>query len=137
MCDWDPDRAPARTWEVTITANYPSQNDLGGNGKSGFKYRNVRNRFTKLLKEQLNAIPAAKKFRAGIITRHYGLSEKGKQKRRYDEENLVGGGKPLVDAIKDYAVIIDDRPDCWKGYYRQVKSPDGVDRITIQLLEYA
>lgn len=136
MCDWDPDREPARFWEVTIYTNYPSQNDLGGNHKSGFKYRNIRNQFAKLLKEQLNAIPAANKFRSAIITRHYGLSDKGKQKREYDQENLVGGGKPLVDVLKDYAVIVDDRPGCWRGYYRQAKATDGLDRITIHLMEY-
>jgi len=136
MCDWDPERDPVRTWDVWVDFNYPSQNDLGGNHKSGFKYRNIRNKLAKLMKAQLNAVPAAAKFRSAIITRHYGLSEKGKQKRQYDEENLVGGGKPLVDNLRDYGVIINDSPDAWKGYYKQEKSHDGVDRIHVHLMEY-
>ena len=136
MCHWDPDRVPVRTWDVWVNYSYPSQNDLGGNHKSGFKYRRIRNSLALRLKDQLNAIPAAKQFRAGVITRHYGLSAKGRQKREYDRENLIGGGKPLVDVLKDYAVIIDDRPDCWTGHYRQEKAADGVDKIHIQLIEY-
>jgi hypothetical protein len=131
MCDWDPARTPAREWTVVIDASYPSQNDLGGNHKSGWAYRSLRNRLAKQLKDQLNAIPAATRFRAGIITRQYGA-----RKRRYDDENLVGGGKPLVDVLRDYAVLVDDRPGMWRGYYRQERSPDGVDRIVIRLMEY-
>lgn len=136
MCAWDPHRMPSHEWEVVIEGNYPSQNDLGGNHRTGYKYRKVRNTFAKLLKKPLNAIPAAHRFRAGIITREYGLSEKGAQKRRYDEENLVGGGKPLVDVLRDYGVILNDTQGAWRGYYRQYKSPDGIDRIRIQLMEY-
>lgn len=136
MCGWDDERSPTRTWVASVEFSYPSQNDLGGNHKSGFKYRNFRNKLAKLLKDQLNDIPAAMKYRVGIITRYYGVSAKGKQKRAYDEENLVGGGKPLIDVLKDYAVILDDNPSAWKGYYKQAKAPDGVDRIHIQLMEY-
>ena len=136
MCGWDGERSPLRTWDIWVDTSYPSWNEIGSNSKSNFKYRNVRNKLAKLLKDQLNAVPAATKFRSGIITRHYGLSEKGKQKRAYDEDNLYAGGKPLVDVLRDYAVLINDSPDAWKGYYKQEKSKDGVDRIHIHLMEY-
>lgn len=137
MCGWDTTRSPAHTWTVELAGiSYPSLNQLGGNMKNNPKYRAFRNRLAKLLKEQLNAIPRAEKFRVGIITREYGRSERGVQKRAYDEENMIGGGKGLVDTLRDYAVIVNDDPGHWKGFYRQERSPDGIDRIRIQLLEY-
>lgn len=110
----------------------PSQNLLGGNHQSGFKYRNFRRRFKDTLEEQLNAVPRANQFRAGIITRQY-----GKGRRLYDVENFIGGCKPLVDVLKAYAVILNDSPSCWRGYYLQERSADGLDRFTIELIEYA
>ncbi len=136
MCGYAPEKVPARTWTIEIEANYPSQGDLGGNHKTGWQYRNIRNGFSKLLRDQLNAIPAATRFRAAVITRLYGKTRTGRSKRAYDEENLVGGGKPLIDTLRDYAVILNDAPGVWKGWYRQEKSPDGVDRIRIVLMEY-
>lgn len=137
MCGYQPDRLPARTWTVEIEADYPSQNKLGGNHKTGWLYRRIRAGFSLKLKEQLNAIPAATKYRAAVITRVYGKTARGVTKRAYDEENLVGGGKPLIDTLRDYRVILDDTAGAWKGWYRQEKSPDGIDRVRIQLMEYA
>jgi hypothetical protein len=135
-CQWDAHRVPLHTWTAEIAYSLPSQNDLGGNHQNGYTYRRYRNELARLLKDQLNAIPRAERFRVGIITRVYGLSAKGKQKRAYDWENLVGGCKPLIDTLRDYAVIVDDNPGNWRGYYEQVKSPDGIDRVKVQLLEY-
>jgi hypothetical protein len=132
MCGWNDDRRPAATWLIEATGVLPSQNQLGGNHRNGHKYRRVRRELDKALAEQLNAVPRANRFRAGIITRFY-----GKGCRTYDTENFIGGCKPLVDVLKAYAVILDDKPSTWRGYYRQERSPDGVDRFRVQLLEYA
>lgn len=135
-CQWDSDRVPLHRWQAEIVYSLPSQNDLGGNHQNGWTYRKYRRELSEALKEQLNAIPRAEKFRVGLITRLYGLSAKGRQKRQYDLENLIGGCKPLIDVLKDYAVIVDDRPNFWRGHYDQVKSPDGIDRVRVVLLEY-
>lgn len=137
MCRWDQSRLPEHTWDIVIEdVSYPSVNQLGGNAKNDHRYRKYRNLLAKLLKEQLSSIPRASKFRVGIITREYGKSKLGKQKRPYDQDNLVAGGKALIDNLRDYAVILNDDDASWRGYYRQERSPDGVDRIRIRLLEY-
>lgn len=136
MCGWNEDRTPTATWTIEGKGWLPSQNALGGNHKSGHKYRNIRRNFEKDLADQLNAIPRATKFRAAIITRQFGKTKHGRWCRPYDVGNLVGGCKPLVDTLKAYAVILDDRDETFKGYYRQERSADGFDRYTITLLEY-
>ena len=136
MCHYDPERLPARTWEITGNGWLPSQNHLGGNHKTGHKYRNIRRNFEKDLKDQLNAVPRAAKFRAAIITRQFGKTKHGRWCYPYDAANFVGGCKPLVDVLKAFAVILDDRDDTFRGYYRQERSTDGFDRYTITLMEY-
>jgi hypothetical protein len=132
MCGWDQERKPAHVWTVEAEGVLPSLNMLKGNGRDSFRYRRYRRSYDKALAEQLNAVPRANRFRAGIITRLY-----GKGCRTYDNDNFIGGCKPLVDILKAYAVILDDKPSTWRGYYRQERSPDGVDRFRVQLLEYA
>jgi len=57
-----------------------------------------------------------------VAMNEHGFSPKGKfapkmrlkltitRKRRLDRDNLVGGCKPLIDAIKDAGIIRDDSP---------------------------
>lgn len=130
QCGWDADRTPKHTWTVECAGIIPSQNALGGNHKTGFVYRRYRKFYEHALVE-LNAVPRANKFRAVLITRVY-----GKRCRTYDMGNLVGGCKPLVDVLKGFAVILDDRDDCARFYYKQERSADGIDRIRLQILEY-
>ena len=137
MCGFNPEREPVATWKVEAVGWLPSQNNLGGNHKTGFKYRNIRRNFEKTLADQLNAIPRATKFREAIITRQFGKTKHGRWCRPYDHANLVGGAKPLVDTLKAFAVILDDRDDTFRGHYRQERSADGVDRYNILLMEYA
>lgn len=121
---------------MEIEHRLTSQNDLGGNHKDGYKYRNIRKGYEKAL-VGLNNVPRANKFRVATVTRFYGKNQKtGRWYGRYDIGNLVGGCKPLIDTLKAYAVILDDREDCFAGYYDQERSPDGVDRIRIEILEY-
>jgi hypothetical protein len=64
----------------------------------------------------------------GTITRFY-----AGRCRQYDLENLVGGCKPLIDAMKEFRIIHDDNPDVWVGYYRQEKSKTNTNYATIVL----
>lgn len=136
MCGWSEERIPARTWTVNGIGWLPSQNHLGGNHKTGHKYRSIRRNFEKTLADQLNAIPRATKFRAAIIVRQFGKTKHGRWCYPYDAANFIGGAKPLVDTLKAFAVILDDRDSTFRGYYRQERSPDGVDRFILTLMEY-
>lgn len=133
MCAWEPGRKVAKKWLVTGKAVLPSANTVGANGKgsSGFKYRKWRASIDEAIRAQLNQIPRARRHRVGIITRyHYGNF------RAYDEENFIGGCKPLVDVLRAYGVIANDNAAYWKGYYRQVKSELGYTYFTVELYEF-
>lgn len=131
MCDWDPEREPTRRWIVQVDGVLLSGNKLGANTKKNHTYRKVREWFHRVLREQLEAIPRASRHRVGIITRYY-----GKGRRAYDHENFSHGCKPLVDTLQAFDVIVNDNPSYWTGYYRQEKSPTGVDMLRIEILEY-
>lgn len=78
---------------------------------------------------ELGATPATGK-RSLIITRHW-----GKGCRAYDYVNLVGGCKPLVDAIKRAGFLRDDTPKWVDDCYLQRASEDGIARVEIELIE--
>lgn len=45
-----------------------------------------------------------------------------KPKRAYDTANLVGGAKPIPDALIDAGIIVDDRPKNFECAYGQIES---------------
>lgn len=63
------------------------------------------------------------------IVRHW-----GPRKRAFDDANLVGGFKILVDAIVRSGHICDDNPDLFKAYYFQKKSTTGFGWIEVKEL---
>lgn len=134
QCAWDPGREVKARWLLQATGALPSQNAIGCNngGYAGVKYRRWRAGIDAALKEQLNAIPRARRFRVGVVTRYYA----GKF-RAYDHENFVGGCKPLVDVLRGYGVIYNDSPAYWRGYYHQLPSTTGQTYYTVELLEFA
>ena len=52
-----------------------------------------------------------------------------------DTGNLTGGFKPLVDALVQRKLLVDDSPRWYSGWYQQQRSNDGKDRIEILLEE--
>lgn len=133
MCGWIPDRAVKYRWLVTGKAVLPSANTVGANtkGVSGHKYRKWRESIDAAIKVQLNQIPRARRHRVGIVTRYYSGDF-----RAYDEENFIGGCKPLIDVLRAYGVIYNDNKAWWKGYYRQLKSETGYVYFTVEIFEY-
>ncbi len=111
-----------------------SQNELGGNnrGWGGYKYRKTKGKFEAAVSAALRrtAIPPATKFRRLVVTRIF-----GKGQRPYDEGNLVGGAKPLVDALRDAKVIVDDSPKWVQIWYRQERSPRGKEHVEVLVEE--
>ena len=64
------------------------------------------------------------------IVRHWGAG-----KLQFDDANLVGGFKPLFDALVKINHIQDDNPDYFKAYYFQRKSNTGEGYIELIQLD--
>ncbi len=153
MCGWDPTRTVAGHWlivspryngsdfKIITSGIIASGNTIGSNEPSNYRYRKAREVFAADLKEQLNNIPRAERFREGVITRWYNtrVGRKGSTKgfRAYDDENLRHGCKPLIDTLRSYGVLVNDSPSWWRGHYKQEAIRDGGSYYTIELLEYA
>ena len=76
-------------------------------------------------------MPPADGWRQVLVTRLY-----GKRRRDFDHDNLVGGGKPLADALTEQGVIIDDNPKYCNISYFQEPSSDGNDYVVIKVQEF-
>lgn len=59
----------------------------------------------------------------------------GKRKRSFDEANLIGGFKILIDSLVRAGFLEDDNVDLFKGYYFQEKSTTGEPYIKIEVLD--
>jgi hypothetical protein len=108
MKEWGMERL-----EIVFDFATPSQNKL----KSWRAMIGWNKKFDKYLKNYC----LVKKYRAGekreiSITRH--------SKRTLDFGNLVGGCKPLLDALKRAGLIVDDSPEWIKdGYTQEIGKP--------------
>lgn len=96
-----------------------SQNDkiFGTNqGASRHLYKKYRDRLEATL-QKLSGPSIEEERTAWLFRRNW-----GKGKRQFDQANLIGGFKPLIDAMIKVGLIADDSPDLFKGYYKQKKS---------------
>ncbi len=94
-------------------------------------YKRLRDTFTLLVKsESLTVRRCEKGERRRIVITRYGA-------RVLDYDNLVGGAKPLVDAIRRSELIEDDRPACVDLEYNQNKCPKKDERTVITITEVA
>jgi Holliday junction resolvase RusA-like endonuclease len=107
------------SWEVQLPFEYKSGNYWIGKGTKGARYRGYKRNFLRALKKGLEGeqLRQAKVFRRVTLVRLW-----GKHQCAYDGDNLVIGGKPLVDCLKKVGLIMDDRPNCCKVFYQQYKS---------------
>ena len=123
------------SWSFTLEIEPPSQNDVGGNKGTRVqrgKYRRMRDDYTLLLKARKNSlgIPDATRRRRVFIVREY-----PKGKRRYDRGNLVGGCKPLLDAMTEAGLLVDDKEKWLEDHYEQRPAYKGGAFIIIEELE--
>ncbi len=122
-CGFDPDLPYVTVGELTVPISYPSQNSLGANsrGIAGYHYRKLRQEFAGALHGALMAqgIPKAGGKRRVWLTRIYRPG-----KRPYDDANLRGGGKAIVDCLVTRGLLKDDSPRWFEGIYSQVPGPD-------------
>ena len=109
-----------------------SANDkIFGINKSGAKY--LYKAYRDKLKTSLICslgIGQEQERTAWKIVRHWGAN-----KRQFDDANLVGGFKPLFDALVKINHIQDDNPDYFKAYYFQRKSNTGEGYIELIQLD--
>ena len=112
----------------------PSQNIVSGNkgGRAAkAKYRKSRDDYCILLRAWMNElkIPDATSRRRVSITRRYS----GRAKRM-DRGNMIGGCKPLLDAMTRMGLIVDDREEFLQDHYYQIRSEVNEVEICIEEL---
>jgi hypothetical protein len=138
LCEGDLTAKIVHRWVITIAGKVPNQNDHRQNaGPSRWAYRKERDEWIAVTEQakRCRDIPDATGYRRVIFTRLI-----GKGKREWDLANLIGGLKPVVDAMVHSRLLIDDAPKWFSGYYRQVQArenPCDQLRVEIQELEYA
>lgn len=59
----------------------------------------------------------------------------GKRGRLLDDDNFIGGLKPLRDVLTEKGYIWDDDAKSLKAYYKQVKTENPFDSLTIRIGE--
>jgi hypothetical protein len=132
MCRFDTLARPVNSWVIEFPEYWPSQNKLGGNAKLAFQYRRYRYKMEDGMKHYGEHVPSAfAKARRVTMTRKF-----GKGKRAYDRGNLIGGAKPLVDAMVRYGKIYGDTENWLEDHYKQERSGDDNDWIHILIEEF-
>ena len=131
LCQGHPNAVVLHRWQATIPIEPPSQNCLHNKGGRRWAYRKLRDQYTESVHTYLSA-PKATRMRRVRITRLW-----GKKKRAYDHGNLIGGCKPLLDALVIAGLLVDDSPKYVEAYYYQEKSPNdkGGVRVVLEELE--
>jgi hypothetical protein len=120
FCGGDPSAPIYGRWEILLALEPPSQNEIAGN-KGDFasrrRYKKYRDDYGWLLKSWAREIPPPAGRRRVIVTRYY--AGRG---RRYDKGNLIGGCKPLLDAMVLAGLLIDDCEEDVEDHYGQERA---------------
>lgn len=132
-CGYDFDLVVTEQHEFRLDLVWPSQNALKANTKYNHTYKKVRDEFIVKVATASNCATPAETYRRVFLTRHYGRGPGGGRCRAYDYGNLVGGGKPLLDALVWNGLLVDDKPEYCDDYYAQYPSGDGSNYITIAI----
>ena len=120
-CGYDKSLSVIKSYELTIAGRLPSQNRLRPRFNSYAK-----NRYAVALLKQGRPYVTGRKRRVWI-TRLF-----GKRGRSYDIGNLVGGAKPLIDALVTTGWLVDDSPKWLECHYSQHRSD--TDRHLIRIV---
>lgn len=132
-CGYSPSKEVTAVHSIGFASPVKSGNQIGssGRGNKGWQYRNERKRYARIVgalalaKDEV--IPAATGKRRLWITRYW-----GKRKRAFDTDNLAWGLKPLVDELVHQGWLLDDTPAKVERVYKQMKSEDQIDWISIK-----
>ena len=124
----------AKRWEIVLPLEPPSQNTVAQN-KGSFaarrKYKEYRDSYVILLgnAKVVHEIPDAIALRRVIVTRMY--SGRGQSR---DRSNIVGGCKPMLDAMHMVGLLVDDSEKWVRDFYHQTRaSASGVSIVLEEL----
>lgn len=134
LCGCDAGAPIAQAWEFFIPIQTPSQNTIASNhGASRFRYGKLRTAFETYVMCEVRRlhIPRAMRRRRVTFTRHY----TGRGQSR-DRGNLIGGMKPLLDALVRQGVLVDDREEYVEDFYRQLRH-DVLSGVAVRVEEFA
>jgi hypothetical protein len=133
LCGGRPYAKVAASWTFRIDRDAPTQNVMGNNRGGGrWAYKKERDAWVSAFTLNKPWIPDAKSRRRVTITRCYS----GQQKLR-DHGNLVGGMKPVVDALVLCGLLKDDSPKWCEVYYHQRRVEKGERGTYITIEELA
>ena len=134
------DDDPDRSWELRIQKQLLSLNEVGTNakGNAGRKYRGQRKHYIRKFGPWASHLPLPTGHRQVIVTRQYRSVRSARKypARSYDWDNLVGGSKPLVDALRKSGLLLDDNPKNVTVAYRQEPSGTKSDYVLIEIQEF-
>jgi hypothetical protein len=127
--------------EFRIYQSAKSQNELkSGSRNQWYAYSKARERWIELFKQRVDdgiATQATEGNRRIVrFTREYWRSDKGAALREFDDANMVGGLKVVVDAmtrkianrkkqISAAGILWDDSPKYFTGVYDQMQAMSG------------
>ena len=135
-CGFDESLKVTASWEITLPIKVESGNTIGsgGRGKSGWRYRQERKKYTAAFRVNKVKPSPAKKRRRIWLTRLW-----GKGQRAFDEDNLAWGLKPCCDELVSLHYLLNDTPADVERIYLQEKSPDKCNYLIIRIedVEYA
>lgn len=114
-------------WTIKIPVPTPSLNELQGHHWSFAKKMNMAFAFHLVSAlNKMKKIPRPEGKRRLTIERH--------GRGRLDSDNLAGGSKGLIDAVRYQRLILDDTSDCCELVFTQVVSRKDAPH-TILILE--
>lgn len=130
------DLPPAgESWLFAMSLMPPSQNIVSGNkgGRAArTKYKKFRDDYGMLLRAWMNdlKIPDATGRRRVSVTRRY-----GGRAQKMDRGNLIGGCKPLLDAMTRVGLIVDDKEEFLQDHYYQIRADFNELEICVEELD--
>ncbi len=121
-CSYDGSLPVKRRWAFYIPRQPASQNEFKGQNR--FAYRRHRHEWEQWLIVAAGRIERAPRTNTRV-RRVFVYRLLGKGSREYDRGNLVGGSKPLLDAMVNAGLLVDDSAaHCEDHYPAQLRAAD-------------
>lgn len=139
FCGDSPERPVLRRWEFEVPQPWPrnqghgASHTLANSGAGRWHYKRMREQWTMWCVARRPALFSSADWRRIVrvtLTRLY-----GKRQRRLDRDNLVAGGKPVVDALCLSGWLVDDSEEHAIIHYHQERSADGVPAVRFLIEE--
>lgn len=132
-CGYNADAAVARRWEFFVPLEVESLNAHRVNaGGSRWGYKRSRDAWCKGLvacSPRDSHSPGARVKRRVTLVRII-----GPRQRAFDRSNLIGGCKPVWDAMVRVGMLVDDTPLDLEDHYDQERGPQAGLRVLIEEL---